>query len=328
VWLLILKPRISFAVFGCLLLATISCQHAPIPQPAKAQHVAKAASSRTAKGNIETYGAATRLGVLKDPAIKESSGLVASRSTPGFFWTHNDSGDGPFIYAFDSSGAAKGVWRVSGASALDWEDMSAGPGPTRGQNYLYLGDIGDNSEGRSEIIVYRVVEPKIKASNSPSSKNKPAVTESAEAIHLKYPDGKHDAETLLVHPETGSIFIVTKIPFANPGIYQASPPFSSDGPTTLKRLGELDVPSLLGGIVTGGAISPDGRRVAFCDYMQGYEIILPAGAPFESIWKQPLHPIALGQRKQGEAIAYRLDGKALLATSEGLRAPLIQVTRQ
>lgn len=325
-WLLILKLWISFAVFGYL--ATVSCQHVPVPQPAKAQRLAQARSPRSAKRNVETYGAATRLGVLRDPAIKESSGLVASRSTPGFFWTHNDSGDGPFIYAFDSSGAAKGVWRVSGASAFDWEDMSAGPGLFSGQNYLYIGDIGDNSERRSEIVVYRVVEPKISASNSGSSKTKPAVTESAEAIHLKYPDGKHDAETLMVHPVTGSIFIVTKIPFANPGIYQASPPFSSDGPTTLQRLGELDVPSLLGGIITGGDISPDGRRVAFCDYMQAYEIVLSAGAPFESIWKQPLQPITLGQRKQGEAIAYRLDGKALLATSEGLRAPLIQVTRQ
>ncbi|HET6648484.1 MAG TPA: hypothetical protein VFH01_14245, partial [Pyrinomonadaceae bacterium] len=301
-------------------------QHVPVPQPAKAQRLAQAGG--TGKRNVGTYGAATRLGSLKDPAIRESSGLVASRSTPGFFWTHNDSGDGPFIYAFDSGGAGKGVWRVSGASAFDWEDMSAGPGSIRGQNYLYIGDIGDNNERRSEIIVYRVVEPKINAINSRSSKTKPAVTESAEAIHLKYPDGKHDAETLMVHPVTGSIFIVTKIPFANPGIYQASPPFGSEGPTTLQRLGELDVPSLLGGIITGGDISPDGRRVAFCDYMQAYEIVLPARAPFESIWKQPLQPITLGQRKQGEAIAYRLDGKALLATSEGLGAPLIQVTRK
>jgi hypothetical protein len=35
----------------------------------------------------------------------------------------------------------------------------------------------------------------------------------------------------------------------------------------------------------------------------------------------------LGKRKQGEAITYRLDGKALLATSEGKQPPLIQVLR-
>jgi hypothetical protein len=35
----------------------------------------------------------------------------------------------------------------------------------------------------------------------------------------------------------------------------------------------------------------------------------------------------LGKRQQGEAITYRLDGKALLATSEGKNASIIQVTR-
>jgi hypothetical protein len=35
----------------------------------------------------------------------------------------------------------------------------------------------------------------------------------------------------------------------------------------------------------------------------------------------------LGKRKQGEAIAYRLDGKALLATSEGKNSAVIQVKR-
>jgi hypothetical protein len=33
----------------------------------------------------------------------------------------------------------------------------------------------------------------------------------------------------------------------------------------------------------------------------------------------------LGKREQGEAIAYRLDGKALLATSEGKQSPVLQV---
>ncbi|MBA3357201.1 MAG: hypothetical protein H0U18_14935 [Pyrinomonadaceae bacterium] len=324
-WNLYLRRYASFSMLGCLML--VSCQHVPVPQRAQALP-AGPPSPGTSKGTSETYGPATRLGVLKDAAIKESSGLVASRSTPGLFWTHNDSGDGPFIYGFDSQGSRKGVWRVADASARDWEDIAAGPGPQRNQSYLYIGDIGDNREQRSEIVVYRVPEPTITAADTSSTRSKPRLTESAEAIRLRYPDGKHDAETLMVHPVTGSLFIVTKVAFANPSIYEASGPVSSERPITLKRLGELNIPSLLGGIITGGDISPDGRRVALCDYMQGYEIVLPEGAAFNTIWNQPLRPIGLGQRKQGEAIAYRLDGRALLATSEGSRAPLIQVVRR
>jgi len=254
---------------------------------------------------------------------------VASRSTPGLFWTHNDSGDGPFIYGFDSRGDRKGVWRVADAFARDWEDIAAGPGPERHQNYLYIGDIGDNRERRLEIVVYRVPEPAIIAADASSTKSKPRLTESAEAIRLRYPDGKHDAETLMVHPVTGSLFIVTKVALANSGIYEATVPLRTDVTITLTRVGELNVPSLLGGIITGGAISPNGRRVALCDYMQGYEMTLPDnGESFRSIWKQPLKTIALGDRKQGESITYRLDGKALLVTSEGVPTPLIQVVRR
>ncbi|MCM3901323.1 MAG: hypothetical protein ND866_06435 [Pyrinomonadaceae bacterium] len=321
------NSRYRFTLFCCLLLAMVSCQQAPVPERAQARPAASA-SPGSSKRTTETYGPARRIAVLKDPAIKESSGLVASRSTPGLFWTHNDSGDGPLIYAFNNRGDRKGVWRVVVAGARDWEDIAAGPGPDRSRSYLYIGDIGDNNERRFDIIVYRVPEPKVTAADISSTKRKPLVTESAEAIHLRYPDGKHDAETLMVHPVTGSIFIVTKVAFANPSVYEADGPVSSEKTITLKRLGELNIPSLLGGIITGGDISPDGRRVALCDYMQGYEIVLPDGAAFNTIWTQPLKPIDLGKRKQGEAIAYRLDGKALLATSEGSPAPLIQVLRR
>jgi hypothetical protein len=94
----------------------------------------------------------------------------------------------------------------------------------------------------------------------------------------------------------------------------------------MKRIGEVRVPSLFGGVLTGGSVSPDGRRVALCDYFQGYELVLPRGATnFDDIWKQKMIGFDLGKRKQGEAIAYRLDGRALLATSEGKQSPLIQV---
>jgi hypothetical protein len=96
----------------------------------------------------------------------------------------------------------------------------------------------------------------------------------------------------------------------------------------MKSLGEMKVPSLLGGVITGGSISPDGRRVALCDYFQGYELVLPSSnASFNDIWKQKMTGFDLGQRKQGEGIAYRSDGRALLATSEGKFSTVVQVER-
>ena len=45
---------------------------------------------------------ADRSFTIEDPRITESSGLAASRLHPGVYWTHNDSDDGPYVYAVDS----------------------------------------------------------------------------------------------------------------------------------------------------------------------------------------------------------------------------------
>ena len=272
------------------------------------------------------FGSPTIIGTIKNSSITESSGLVASRSTPGAYWTHNDSGDGPFIYALNAGGASRGVFRVTGAQAHDWEDISIGPGPDRNKSYLYIGDIGDNNAARSEIVVYRVAEPQLSVETAKLTKARPGKTEPADAIRLRYPDGKFDAETLIVHPVSGNIYIVTKVPLVDPVVYEAAAPFSLDKVITMRRIGEVRVPSLFGGVLTGGSISPDGRRVAFCDYFQGYELVLPAkSSDFNDIWKQRMTGFDLGKRKQGEAIAYRHDGKAFLATSEGRHSPITQV---
>jgi hypothetical protein len=275
---------------------------------------------------FQSYGTPTKIANLKNVDVTESSGVAASRSNANIYWTHNDSGDGPFVYAFDATGESRGVFRVAGARARDWEDMAIGPGPERGESYLYIGDIGDNQKVRPEIVVYRVAEPKLSAAEKSSSKDKPRTTASAEAIRLRYPDGKFDAETLLVHPTTGDLYILTKVTLRNATVYEAPAPLTTGKVITMKRIGEIKVPSLLGGVLTGGSISPDGRRVALCDYLQGYEVVLPARSKdFNDIWKQTVTGFSLGEREQGEAITYSADGKTLLATSEGKLPPLIQV---
>ena len=266
-----------------------------------------------------------QLATLEDRRVKESSGLTASRRSPGLFWTHNDSGDGPIVYAFDQQGRSRGAWRVEGAQAVDWEDMAAGPGPTRGQSYLYAGDIGDNGRKRESVVVYRFPEPDLTQDFMGATTEHERATQPAEAIRLKYPDGAHNAEALLVHPTTGDIYVVTKAN-SEAGVYKLAAPFDPKAVGTLSKVGSLRGPDFFGTLVTGGDISPDGRRVALCDYAQGYELTLPAGAKdFEEVWRQAPIAVSLGARMQGESVAYRLDGAALLATSERTPTPLFEV---
>jgi hypothetical protein len=165
-----------------------------------------------------------------------------------------------------------------------------------------------------------------------SSKNNLRLTETAEAIRLRYPDGAHDAEALVVHPTTGDLYIVTKTTESAAVVYKASAPLSISEIKTLTRVGELRVPGLFSGMITGGDISPDGLRIVLCDYLNAYEISLPGHnrderADFDHIWKQPMTTIELGGRAQGETVCYSADGGAILATSEKLPVPLIEAVR-
>ena len=294
------------------------------------------AEAPPAVGNTATsvagggYQPFTVLGTITDPGIGESSGLAASRRNPGLLWTHNDSGDEPLVYCLDLKGTPCGVWRVTGAEAWDWEDLAAGPGPRPGEPYLYLGDIGDNVDGRSEIFVYRIPEPAVAAGGATApTKAAPAASAPAEALTLRFPDGPHNAEALAVHPTTGDVYVITKDAQAA-RVYKAAAPLDASKATTMIQVGTIRLGAGSRGLeqVTGADISSDGRRAALSTYAQGYELEAPPGGPFDDIWSQPPAPVVLGPRLQGEAIAYRLDGRALLTTSEIVPAPLQQVERR
>src|SRR5207245_2694818 len=98
-------------------------------------------------------------GTLHSPRVKESSGIAASRAHPGVLWTHNDSGDDAYVYATDLAGADRGVVRIRGARAVDWEDIALGPCPTQRAACLYIADTGDNEMTRKSVVIYAMAEP-------------------------------------------------------------------------------------------------------------------------------------------------------------------------
>ena len=140
----------------------------------------------------------TLLFKFADAQIDESSGLGTSSYGDGIVYTHNDSGDTARFFAVNSSGATVAIYTLKGATAHDWEDMETGTDAS-GKPVLYFGDIGDNSAKRTEIDVYQVPEPRGPSANVPWIR-----------YRFAYPDGPHNAETLMVDPHTHRIFIASK----------------------------------------------------------------------------------------------------------------------
>jgi hypothetical protein len=260
--------------------------------------------------------------------ITESSGLAVSKCQKDVFWTHNDSGDGPFLYAFDSSGKKLGTWRLSGTRNIDWEDMATVKAADD-RCYLYVGEIGDNDRKRDVHAVYRVVEPLASNNTASSSKKDPIPIDKFEVLKFRYPDARHNSEALLVHPASLDIYVITKSLDGPADVFGLKPNFGLEDVQSATRVSEISLPTLPTGFVTGGDISPDGKRVVLCDYFTGFELILPNDAKhFDDIWSQKLVPFDLGPREIGESIAYGDDENTVFATTENANPPLIRVMRK
>jgi hypothetical protein len=271
------------------------------------------------------YGKPTVIGTIRSHDVEESSGIAASRCHPGVLWTHNDSGDDAFIYAIDLYGESLGTWEVPNVENIDWEDIAEGKDPS-GKCLIYIGEIGDNKSRRQEHAVYRIAEPDTTHSDRDSDRKHPQQTGAAEVVRFVYPDYNQNAETLMVHPSTGDIYILTKRVSGPAGVYRLKPAFNNNAVAKLEKVTEISVPAIPNGLLTGGDISPDGKRVVLCDYTQGYELRLPDGAVnFDDIWQQTPEPIELGKREHGEGIAYGMDGTSIFADSEGKKSPIIEV---
>ena len=273
------------------------------------------------------FDAPVRVGTLRSPALKEASGIAASRCRPNVYWTHNDSGDEALLYAIDREGAQLGVWRVASSRNKDWEDIAAFK-DSEGKCYLLIGDIGNNELEKGELSIYLVAEPSIEDQSAASAKGSPQETAPAEVLNYEYPDARRNAETLLVHPSSGDIYVLTKSKKEPVSVYKLKPDFSGAKQRALK-IAEFTVPAVPNGLLTGGDIAPDGKRVVLCDYVYGYELTLPAlAASFDDIWKQQSLRFDLGDRKVGEAVAFTSNGNAVIAISEELNTPIYLVKRK
>ncbi|MBL8060058.1 MAG: hypothetical protein JNK63_04995 [Chthonomonas sp.] len=263
-----------------------------------------------------TYGAPVLMATITNQVINESSGIAPSRRYPGEYYTHNDSGDSARFFRVGPSGDIRGTYSLKGVQARDWEDMASAQ--IDGKNYLYFGDIGDNNSQYSSVFIYRVEEPTGAGNQEIANFQKYEVT---------YPGGARNAETLMVDPKTGDIWIVEK-KTGSGSIYRLRKPGKS-GKYKFERRGSISFPDGLAPmrVITGGAVAPDGKHLVMRTYAFAYEFPIP-GKGMESFLETTCSRIQTPPQVQGEAITYALDSNRLVTTSEGTPCAVWGITAQ
>ena len=226
---------------------------------------------------------------ISDARVTESSGLARDEAAQGY-WTVNDSGSAGVVYQLGPEGRTRGTLNYR-AQPRDVEAVAVHG------NRLYVADIGDNTGVRDSVSVYYFLNPRANG-----------LTVTYNSFDFRYPDGPHDAETLLVDG-AGRLYLVTK--GVEGGIYVAPQSPSRSGVNVLRRVG--DAP----GLVTDGVFLPGDRQIALLTY--GSVVVIDATS-YAQVASAPIPAQA-----QAESLAVNLAGDGLLVGSEGRNSKVYAV---
>lgn len=265
-----------------------------------------------------------RIGAVRDPFLVEQSGLTRSATSANLFWSHNDSGNSPQLFAMDSTGASLGRWQVTGATNSDWEAIAVGPCDDGA--CVYLADVGDNQARRASVTVWRVREPSLPTAVERANGSAVRLaTDSASRIRIRYPDGAHDVEAMWVSPDTG-IWLVTKRPqrnaeghFRRALLFRVEPAAWRDTATAVAALVDsLPIVPASGdsdGWVTDASFSSDTQgdaRVAVRTYQDVtvFRADPRTGRPDSVLSRCSLRAL---RERSGEAVAWMANGRLIFA---------------
>ncbi len=259
---------------------------------------------------------AWKSGRIENPKLYELSGLAPSLINAGKYWGHNDSMNSPHLYLLGADGKDYGQIHIDGALNLDWEAIQ-----TAKCNFadacIYIGDIGDNLGFRDSIRIEIIIEPKQGAKSAKIS----------QTLIFKYPDGKHNAESLLITKDGKNLYLIEKLDWENRkkdiNVYGAPIPVSKEKYINIKLSQQAKIknnaPKFGIGSITDATLS--NNTIYFRDYRNIFQINGFKGQ------NENLKPILLNapKIKQSEALTLTPDGAHLLSGSEGKNSKLILI---
>lgn len=270
-----------------------------------------ASQAANAEDGINQYvPGAKQLATLDNVNILESSGLAASHDVANRFWTHNDSGDGPHLYAFDAIGRDLGRVSLAKVEATDWEDLSSFRRDNRG--WLLVADVGDNARRRETCQLHFLPEPDLKDRK----------VEIHSTVTFRYANGPRDCEAVGIDASSNTVLLISKVLFQSEVYSLQIPPVDDKQILIAQSIARISVP-----LITGLDVSPDGSRAIAVTYGNAYEFRRRQGESWARAFARTPEVLRMPNRKQGESICYGLDGRSLFLTSERQPTPLWKVER-
>jgi hypothetical protein len=268
-------------------------------------------------------------GQLENESLIEASGLARSQRDPDIFWSINDGGSKPRLYAFDGTGAHRGRIKLENAKNRDWEDIASFT--LDGEPWLLVADIGDTDSKRKKVLLYVVAEPDL-------SEDAKVRREPAWEVEFRYPDGPRDAEAVVVDTANERVLILTKRDLP-PVLYEVPLRPASEETVTAKWLGpveSLPLPSRQDvdqAVLTkdwhwqptGMDVSADGRLAVILTYRAIYVFRVEPDSDLYDALSGQAYALGLGNFRDAESVAFHADGESIFVTVERRHAPLLRI---
>ncbi|MGY1591846.1 hypothetical protein ACI79D_07710 [Geodermatophilus sp. SYSU D00708] len=244
---------------------------------------------------------------VTDPRLPELSGLAVVGNR---MLAIDDGGDRVDVYVLDATCLVIDV-RSAAVDPYDPEDLAVAADGT-----VWLADTGDNN-GTRETVALIALRP----------------DDTTEVYRLAFPEGRRDVEALLLAPD-GTPYLVSKEVLGASKVYRPVSALVDAGTVGLTEVAgvEFTLTGTPGGpvgragqlMVTGGAVSPDGRFVALRTYTDAYVWPLSGSDVAGALAADPVR-LPLPESPQGEAISFTADTTGLVVSSEGLPADVTVV---
>ena len=238
--------------------------------------------------------------------LGENSGMVTIVDST--IWLIEDHGNKDEIYKVDFKGNLLKDLKVKNAKNHDWEDLARDE-----HGNTYIGDFGNNSNKRKDLVIYKIPNPEIEAGEKID----------AEKIKFSYQDQKdfppevaelnYDAEAFFY--QNNSLYIITKnrtIPFSGEAFIYKVP--AVQGEHIAQLVGKFitckkDVICQ----VTAADISDDGTKIALLGYGK---LWIFTDFKWDDFSKGKMKTIDLGATTQLESICFLNNDTLLLSDEE------------
>lgn len=288
----------------------------PSRAPANVIPVAETDPTQSGGGAVtaDPWPVPGKMSNVQGSVLTEISGMEASEKNWGYAWMFNDEKETPQVYLVNTyTGAIAGSFTPNpGVSNPPWGDPEA-IRLSHVQHKLVLADTGDNdnnrpTSGANQPHLLVVDEPK----GGGAKGNLPAT---------KYPiafpgGGSVNVETLLIHPTTDEVLLVTKQD-NQARVYSYGP---LSGMSTTNNVGVLQATLTDIEWVSDGCHTWNGRFVLFRSATKQPTIVYEVVG---GVWKK-VNEIATPAMKKSEAIAVT-SSCGFITASEGDNSPIYRV---